>query len=135
MMSRDRTTGLAIIFLLLMTAGFAHAQTANPARSGDNNFEARCEDLKSTCGTSFSDDHLEVICSYPPADWKGQSVYANVVVTYKCDYENQGGSRMVVCKGFLGLSADTRAAFTKDEFLDPQTRCTRLCRACPKGWK
>jgi hypothetical protein len=135
MISRFRTTGLAIIFMLIMFAGFALAQAPNPERSGDNYFKTRCEDLKYTCGTSFFDDRVEVSCSYPPADWKGQPVYADMVVTYRCHHEKQGGMGVLVCKGFMGLSPDTQATFTPEEFKDAQTRCTRLCKPCPKGWK
>ena len=135
MMSRVRTTCFAIIFMLVMIASFAHAQTASPARPKDNHFKVRCEDLKYTCGTTFFDDRIEVYCAYPPADWKTQPVYADFVFVYKCDYEKQGGVAVLVCKGYMGLSPDTKATFTPEEFKDAQSRCTRLCKPCPKGWK
>lgn len=135
MRSRVWKICLAVIFLPFMIAGFAQAQTANPAQSRNHNFESRCEDLNYTCSTSFYEDRVEVTCSYPPADWKTQPVYGNIVVTYKCQYEKQGGKGVLVCKGFLGVSPDTKATFTPEEFRDAQTRCSRLCPSCPQGWK
>jgi hypothetical protein len=132
---RVRKTIIAIIFMVVMIAGFAQAQTANRAQSGDNNFKAQCEDLNYTCGTGFFDDYVEVSCAYPPADWKTQPVFANIVVLYRCHYEKQGGRTVLVCKGFSGVSPGTKATFTSEEFKDAQTRCTKLCTSCPKGWK
>jgi hypothetical protein len=118
---------MVTMIVLLFVAWHGNAQSET--------FTARCEDLKYTCGTSFFDESIEVSCAYPPSGWKGEPVYADVVITYKCDFERQGGVKVVVCKGFMGLSPETRATFGEMEFRNAQVRCTDLCKPCPKGWK
>ena len=139
MMPKVRITCFAALFVMLVT-GLAYAQTTNPARSRSQYYEARCEDLKSKCGTLFFLENedvksIEVSCAYPPSDWKGQPVYADVVITYKCGLEKKGNERVLVCKGYMGLSPSTQATFTPQEFKDAQTRCSKLCPPCPKGWQ
>ncbi len=103
-----------------------------PAESGaKNTFQSECEDPKYTCTTTILQDHVEVGCEYPPADWKTQQVYANMVVVYKCQLEMGA----MVCKGFLAVSPNTKATFTREEFKDNQIRCNKICKPCPKGWK
>jgi len=117
--------GMMIALLLVVCHGNARSEPVT----------SRCEDLKYTCSTDVTEERIEVYCSYPPAGWKGEPVYADVVITYKCDFEKQGGVKVVVCKGFMGLSPDTKATFGEMEFRNAQVRCTDLCKPCPKGWK
>ncbi len=125
------------IFLMVMAAGFAHAQTVNPARSQNNDFEARCEDLKSkyTCTTKFykDADNIEIWCTTQSAESKEQPVSALMSVMYKCHPEKQGGKEVWVCK--WGWSPKIAFTLTREEFKDTQTRCGRICRSCPEGWK
>jgi hypothetical protein len=98
-------------------------------------FKARCEQKKAECGVSFDKEYIEAHCSYPPSDAKEGVPYGNIVVTYRCEYEKQGDEKVIVCKGYLGLSPDKKITFTSKEFLDPDIRGSKLCFSCAEGWK
>lgn len=135
MSPKARIACFAALLMMLVIAGFAHAQAVNPVRSQNNDFEAQCEDLKSkyTCRATFYEDNVEIWCSTRPADLKEQPVSPQMSVMYKCRPEKQGSTEVWVCK--YGFSPKTMATFTREEFKDTQTRCTRLCSSCPQGWK
>jgi hypothetical protein len=99
-------------------------------------YEARCEATRATCTVSFDkEERISVSNTYPPADAKEGEPYALMAVSYRCDYEKQGDSKVVVCRGFLGISPDKKVTFTDKEFLDPDIRCSRLFSSCGEGWK
>lgn len=131
---RTMALGLVVIGMLGMIPRDALAQGANPA-GPQNIFQARCEEQKLGCTTTFLEDTVEVSCAYPPADWRTQPVYAEIVVVHRCQFEKHGGQAVLVCRGLMGASPHAQRVFTNEEFKDMQARCSKLCSPCPKGWK
>ncbi len=119
------------------------------ALSADS-YDKQCTDQKSKgCHTSIDatgTNEIFVTCSWPvvsslktykPGSRDPDPPTWNITQgSYRCEYETQIGAKMIVCKGYIGVSPDVTATFTEKEFLDAQTRCSRVCHPCPNGsWK
>jgi hypothetical protein len=116
----------ALAFLIFQTS-------ARAAEKLSGYYKAKCEESYLDCRTDLR-FAIEVSCTrWTVGDNKFPELRSSLVSVYRCEYKEEGGVKMLECKGFLGATG-TRV-LTEAEFLDTQTRCTKVCFPCPTGWK
>ncbi|MFH1982464.1 MAG: hypothetical protein ABIL58_11515 [Pseudomonadota bacterium] len=101
------------------------------------NYPASCEDsryrdslfpsMDGDCHMNIG-DRISVQCRvYPEA--------CVICRIFECMSREEAGSTLIECKETYPSSEDKKINLTEKEFLDTQTRCTKICGVCPTKWK
>jgi hypothetical protein len=124
-----------VIVIIVITAlafitsqGYALESFNYPAGCVDSRYrDTLFPDMNGDCHMNI-DDKITVHCR----------VYPDVCVIcsiFECLSREESGSKLIECKEIWPKEDMTKVVvFTEEEFLDTQTRCTRICGNCPTKW-